>query len=96
MCVISLIFKPSDNLMHHTMTMINNGSVALLVGGRASPYQPNQIIYSLQLDAKTNMWMKVQLHPKSDRVEPRWRHTASLLQLQNGNYLAYMVHPISF
>ena len=71
--------------MHHTLTIMNNGTVALLTGGRASPFQPNEIIYSLQLNERTAMWMKVQLHPNSDRVEPRWRHTASLLQLQNGN-----------
>lgn len=71
-------------LMHHTVTAIAGGKFALVIGGRSSPAQPSGSIHLLELDKRCVKWSKKQLHPDSVSMEPRWRHTATCLQLQDG------------
>ena len=71
-------------LIHHTITAVAGGKFTLVIGGRGSPAQPSKCIYRLELDGRVAKWSKIQLHPDSVSLEPRWRHTATYLHLQNG------------
>ena len=81
--------------MHHTVTAVASGTVALVIGGRGSPAQPSESMFLLQLNREPSspaMWSKVQLHSESSYMEPRWRHTATYMQLDNGQYLLTSVY----
>ena len=41
--------------MHHSMTLLPSGAV-LIIGGRASPQQPNSILYILSFNDMNNGW----------------------------------------
>lgn len=73
--------------MHHTVTAIAGGTSALVIGGRGSPAQPNESVFQLQLNNNKALWSKVELHPNSIQMEPRWRHTASCIELDDGGFL---------
>ena len=75
--------------MHHTVTAIAGGTAALVVGGRGSPAQPSQSLFLLKMDVSLSskaMWSKVVLHPDSSLMEPRWRHTASCINITDGKF----------
>ena len=80
----------AGRLMHHTVTAIAGGTCALVIGGRGSPAQPNELMFLLQLKYIPHgkaVWSKLELHPESSLMEPRWRHTATCIQLCDGGYM---------
>lgn len=76
--------------MHHTVTAISGGTSVLLIGGRASPTQPNDSVFHMQITDEPPskaVWSKIELHPNSSLMEPRWRHTADCIKLDDGGYV---------
>ena len=41
--------------MYHSMTLLPSGAV-LIIGGRASPQQPNSTLYLLNFNSMSNEW----------------------------------------
>lgn len=75
--------------MHHTVTAISGGTSTLLIGGRGSPAQPNDSVFQMQLKNELPskaVWSKIELHPNSSLMKPRWRHTADCIKLDDGGY----------
>lgn len=61
-------------IVHHKLVVFN--SVIFLTGGRNSPNSPNERLYSLKIKDVCE-WEMIDLHESSDRMEPRWRHSAT-------------------
>ena len=81
----------AGKLMHHTVTAIAGGTCALVIGGRGSPAQPNESMFLLHIHHGEAVWSKVELHPESSLMEPRWRHTATCIHLCDGEYHSHCV-----
>lgn len=64
------------------MSAIAGRTAALVIGGRRSPEKPNPLMFILKMDAAASSkgcWSQVQLHSQSSFMEPRWRHTANVI-----------------
>ena len=80
------------------MTAISNGSAILLIGGRKSPACPNKTMYVLSMNEPFSdgfQWSKVELHPESSVMEPRWRHTANCMNnISNGEFITHILYHV--
>ena len=80
--------------MHHTVTAISNGTSILVIGGRMSPASPNKHMFLLSVNGPlcdAFQWSKIVLHPRSAVMEPRWRHTAISINVNDGESVAFKV-----
>ena len=66
--------------MHHKLVLVSENCI-LLTGGRRSPHDPNGMLYTLNISLNPCEWKTVKIHQSSDKVEPRWRHTATSYKL---------------
>ncbi len=65
--------------MYHSCTLLQDNSI-VVIGGRNSPLQANKHVYKLKFFEKVGEWEIIRPHKLSDRIEPRWRHSATAIE----------------
>lgn len=73
-------------IMHHKAVLLCNQRV-LVTGGRSSPHKPSDGLYTLSITASTGEWKKVRISDNSDEMEPRWRHSATVIQYNGKHFI---------
>ena len=66
--------------MHHRTVLLRENSI-LLVGGRKSPFSPNNVLYVLNVMADCGEWKIMEPDDTSAEMKPRWRHSATKYKL---------------
>ena len=79
-----MLFLILGSILYHKVVLLS-GRKVLVTGGRQSPSRPNMDIYVLTISQNSGIWKKIVLSPDSDMMTARWRHSATLLNL-NGIY----------
>lgn len=67
----------SGALVHHKAVLIED-NVVLVIGGRTSPLNPNNMLSLIKIIGCVAKWHNIVIHEESDFMEPRWRHSATV------------------
>lgn len=64
-------------IIHHRAVLLRENYI-LVVGGRRSPFSPNNVLYTLNVMGDCGEWKIMEC---DGEMKPRWRHSAARYKL---------------